>query len=487
MVTCSNCGIENPDSRLFCAVCGTQLREAEPTAPDPTPPPASNTDSLFPDWLTTPGTSPIGASSAPKKSALPSWLQGAEMEPAATPPPVAPSSSPAAPGDSAPPSLEERTRVSLPPTPAPKIEELRPKARGTILPTPSGKPETWDEHLDFSDLPEWEEEKESETLSPFADAGVLKEPPMGAVETQGLLAGVAGAIPIEPIIRQARRAPMPAPPMTDEPLSAETDAATNLFAQIAGGAVRPEPITIPRSAARGTGFLHLLLLVAVLVGMGLKLGGWELFNPPTPSPTTQAYATTLATLPRDGTVLLAVEYDGSVLDELNPTLLSTFNQIRSIAPEGQVVVVSSSPVGEALAFQAWNASVAAMGGKTEWVSRGYVTGGITGQRATVADIPATMTLVVAGDSSAAQRWIEQLTVLEAERPLLAIVPASAEVMLRPYLASGQVDGAIATLTESAAYELTQNETGGTAWARLDTVTLAAMVIVLAMIVGWVRK
>lgn len=478
--------MENSDSRLFCAVCGTQLREEEPPPPDPTPPPISNTDSLLPDWLTTPGASASAPSSAGKKSALPSWLQGAEIEPAptptqpaVTPPPI---STPNAP---LPLSLEERTRV-MPPPSAPGAEERPPKPRDTILPTPSGKPETWDDHLDFSDLPEWEAD-ESLAESPFAAQESLKEPPMGAVETEGLLAGVAGAIPIEPIIRQYRRSPIPLPPATDEPLSAETDEATNLFAQIAGGAVRPEPITVPRSVARGTGFLHLLLLVAVIGGLGLKLGGWELFNPPTLSPSAQSYATTLATLPRNGIVLLGVDYDGGVSDELNPALISTFNQIRTLAPEGRVIVVSASPVGGALVQSAWDTSVEAVGGKTELLLLGYVTGGISGQRVTLAENPADMTLVVAGDSTAAQRWIEQTTAVASDRPLLAIVPASAEIMLNPYLASGQVAGALTSLTESAAYELSQSDEGGSAWARLDTITLAAMVIVLAMVVGLVRR
>lgn len=486
MVTCPNCGIENSDSRLFCAVCGTQLREETTPLPDPTPPPVSNTDSLFPDWLTASGTSPLGSAPSPKKSALPSWLQGAEIEPlptpkAAAPPPVSP------PSDPAPASLEERTRVTLPPTPTPKVEEAPPKGRSTILPTPSGKPETWDDHLDFSDLPEWEEIDVVEAGTPLAAADEAKEPSMGVVETQGLLAGVTGAIPIEPIIRQSRRVPLPAPPITDEPASAETDEATALFAQIAGGAVRPEPITVPRSAARGTGFLHLLLMVAVLGGILLKAAGWELFNSPVATPAVQAYSTTLAALPRDATVLVAVEYEGSIADELNPSLLATFNQIRDTAPEGRVVVVSTSPLGTALVREAWDASVEAVGGKTEWDGVGYVTGGTAGQRATLARYPAAMTLVVAGDSLAAQRWIEQITALAPERPLLAIVPAGAEVMVRPYLASGQVDGLIGNVTESAAYELSQTDEGGNAWARLDTITLAALVIVLAMVVGWLRK
>lgn len=371
--------------------------------------------------------------------------------------------------------------------PVAPVEDVRPKARETLIPTPSGKPETWDDHLDFSDLPEWETES-AEEASPIAEPDMPKEPPMGSVETQGLLAGVTGAIPIEPIIRQSRRVPLPLPSIEEEPPSADTDEATNLFAQIAGGAVRPDPITVPRSAALGTGFLHLLLLVAVVGGVLLKLGGWELFNPPTSSPMTQAFGASLADIPRDATVLLAIDYDGAVLDELNPSLVTTFNQLRSTAPEGEVLVVSSSPVGESLAWEAWRDSVDAVGGKTEWNSSvGYVTGGIIGQRLTFAQHPADLVLIVAGDSTALQRLIEQSTAIAPERPVVAIVPASAEVMLRPYLASGQVDGAIASLTDSAAYEWSQGDGGSTAWARLDTVTLAALVIVLAMVVGWVRK
>jgi hypothetical protein len=494
MVPCPNCGIDNPESRLFCAVCGTQLREEEPPPPDPTPPLPASATSVFPEWLTAP-TSQTPSGDAPKKSALPSWLQGAEVD--LPPPPIqkaepAPVADPTPPPAQLPPtvgvpldSLQARTRVDLPSTPTPKAEPPPTKSRSTILPTPTGKADTWDDRLDFSDLPDWEMEEEAPADSVAADTH--REPPMGSVETQGLLAGVAGAIPIEPIIQQSRRAPPPAPPMNAEPLTAASDEAVALFSQIAGGAVQPEPITIPRSAAVGSGVLHLLLLLAVLGGLALKATGWELFNPPTPAPHTQAYAASLSALPRNGAVLVAVEYDGAVLDELNPTVIATLNQIRTIAPEGRVMVVSSSPVGVTLVSEAWNDSVEAVGGKTEWESLGYVTGGATGQRATLARHPADVMVVVAGDSTAAQRWIEQNTAVAPDRPLLAIVPASAEVMMRPYLASGQVDGAIASITDSAAYELSQQDEDGRAWQRLDTVTLAALVVVLAMVVGVVRK
>ena len=213
MVNCPNCGIENPDSRLFCAVCGTQLREPEPIPPEPPPPPVSTTGSLLPDWLTMPATSASNPASESKKSALPGWLQGADLEgpstpttPAPPPPVVLP------PGDST--SLEARTRVTLPPSATPSRDERRPDSRAPGLRASSGKSEAWDEQLDFSDLPE----RDTDELPPQVsdkDDPAPDERPMGAVETEGLLAGVSGAIPIEPCIRLSRRFRIPFTAVTE--------------------------------------------------------------------------------------------------------------------------------------------------------------------------------------------------------------------------------------------------------------------------------
>lgn len=470
MNTCPNCGIDNADSRSFCAVCGTTLREEEPTPPTPTPPPTVE----LPEWLAMPPT-PTGDSSTPPppKKALPAWLQAAALPPATPPTTEATeTAAPTAPASSTPPSALDRLNSVLNDAPL-----ATPRATPTATTNEGAKVGGWDETLDFSDLPDWEEEipPDLAPLTPFVDDA----PPLGIVETQGLLAGVSGVIPIEPIIRQSRTVPPP-PLFTDVPTSSSNDEAARLFAQIAGGAVQPEPITVRRTDRRSTGMLHFLLVLTIVISL---LYGGAIFSAPAPSPTVQSFAgVIIEQVSADATILVAVDYDGAVMDEINPSLVATLTHLRRVAPNGRIIAVSSSPVGATLAEQAWAQSE---GEGATWENRGFIPGGTTGQRATLTTIPATLTIVVAGDSNALQRWLEQVTAIDPERPMLAIVPARAETMVRPYLNSGQIDGAIANPNDSAAYEVNLGEPGA-AWRRVDTATVAALVVVVAMLVGTIR-
>ena len=146
---------------------------------------------------------------------------------------------------------------------------------------------------------------------------------------------------------------------------------------------------------------HLLLLLTVVGGLALRASGWELFAAPAAGAATQAYASTLAALPANAEILLALDVDGTVLDEMSPPLAETFDQLGRVAPDGRVLVASSSPVGAALIERSTpeEARIA-----IDPESPGYMTGGPAGQRAVLERSSADLMVVVAGESSGAQRY-----------------------------------------------------------------------------------
>ncbi len=440
MVTCLSCGIENSSTRVFCAVCGTRLREDDPLPVE------------VPEVITPP------EPSAPK-SVLPSWLQGADLELA--PPPV----------DPVVPSFTYPAETRRPTTPKAAV------------------PGDWDEKLDFSDLPDWDMDDPSvDTSAPDPDPApfdvpiVEDEPFYAEGEGNGLLTGVRGPIPIEPIVSITHRPPE-FPAITEEVPTDATQEAANLFAQIAGGAVRPDPITVARPTLPGAGLLYLLLLLVVTIPLALEL---IVFDLPAPRSSVVAYAGVIDALPADGTVLVAVDYDGGVQDELTPALAATLSHLRRTLSAGTITAVTTSPFGSAVAEAAWRSSQPTQG--ATWNNQGFTSGGVSGQRTLLSVTSADVVIVVAADSGKAGSWIEQNSALAPTRPVLALVPATAETMVSPYLASGQVAGALMSINDTATYEATtlgMRRRDSLGWRRLDAATLAATAMVGVILLGTV--
>lgn len=455
MIECPNCGTPNTEGRAFCQICGEKL---------PAPPAASapGADEAMIDWL----------------------LEEPEGDPEPSPPPPAPQE--AAPSAAEPSTLPEWLR-DLPV----QAEVAAPAEVGD-----------WDDALDFSELPDWEEPDEEPPAGPRDAAGRQpkvvrvgrRPPPDGANPIQGgeslgsgLLAGIQAPIPVEPVITIQHRAPA-------FPTRAEVerdDEAANLFARIAGGAILMDPVTLPERHTRSARLLNLLLLLAILVPLLLGPG---LLGPPAPLPAAVQYWETLEALPAGSSVLLAFEYQGALSEELTPAVIDTLVHLQAVEGMPRLITVSTTPQGNALAGIALQAA-----GMDEGLVQRctYLPGGAIALRALLAgqgrvelgtgcrlEAAPDLLLVIGNEANDVQGWIEQAALVAPGTPLAAIVPTAAEPSLAPYLASGQLIGLLSGVPGAASYEFYGLRTDeGLAWRRLDATTLAALLFLVAIVAG----
>lgn len=473
MISCPNCGTENPAERAICQLCGEPLPAAPPRKPEEAAQVVDRTDASDElDWL---------LADDPPAPTTP--------QPDPTPAPMPPAEPPARPSNAFVPDWLQGTEMEAPP-PEPELE--------------------WDEDLDFSDLPEWEVDPEVGQVEPPSEAprGVGRTTPTAPIAYEpftpgdpiqsaesmgsGLLTGVRGPIPVEPIVRVSHDVPDYAQNVAAEPVE---DAAA-LWAQIAGGGVISAPV-VPRVKRRGRFLLAPLLLLALIIGT-LLMPNLTIFGAPPPLPAATAYADTIAALPPNSTVLLAFEYEGGLIDEMEPAAIATLRQLRAVADGGRLLVVSTNPQGPALADAAWRASgrtaLAGMPPATRpvWVPIGYQPGGTIAIRSLLASAlpgPGTtrqldLLIVFGNEANDVQLWVEQVGIMQPTLPILAAAPATAEATLAPYLRTAQVDGLLAGVPSVASYELYGlGEQDGPAWRRLDALTLAALFTLLVIVVG----
>lgn len=416
MIECPNCTIENPPGRAYCQVCGERLPSPYADAGGEGAPPRDQTlpesDRFAPRTDTS-----NNVPEPPLADHLPSWLQGTE--------------------------IYEEDAAAL------AVE--------------------WDEDLDFSNLPDWPipgigaptrdsaatwEDESPETVRPAATG-------------QGLLSGVAGPIPVEAAVEStpaASRVPLlPG-------LAVATDEATNLFARIAGGVVVPRPT---RRGRVGTGWvrgIQLMLLLSILIPLLIEA---NLFGSAPLPAAAAAFQAEMESLPAGESLLVAIEYDGGMIDAVEPAAALAFEQVALDGAARPLLIATSSAQGLGLAARLQPGATSA---GLEWQELGYYPGEESGPRGALADAaraatPPGLLLVIGGESRDVQRWLEQSRMADPTLPVIAIVPALAEPVLTPYLDSGQLRGLLAG---PAATSALATATGSAAGPRVDALALGLL-------------
>jgi hypothetical protein len=143
---------------------------------------------------------------------------------------------------------------------------------------------------------------------------------------------------------------------------------------------------------------------------------------------------------------------------------------------------------------------------TLFTNLGYIPGGITGLRA-FAENPSqilprslsgkkawdsepltseatlvsfNLVLVITENPDTARAWVEQAQAKLENTPLLMVISAQAEPMVRPYYDSGQIDGLVTGIAGSVAYENLVGQSGpaSTYWDSLSASLLVAVVLIL---------
>lgn len=225
-------------------------------------------------------------------------------------------------------------------------------------------------------------------------------------------------------------------------------------------------MTDPRTALRRAAPALLVVLLAIaLVAPApavLRLGAAD-------DGPAQRWSAALDSLPAEATVLVAHDPDLGTYAEIRPTVRAALADL--LARNARLAFVSLTPEGRAL-FLAERARL-----KREVVNPvrildlGFVTGaeaalvslaagpaipaGAQGSiaRALASEGTAALDalLVIGGNDLGPRSWIEQFTPRVGDLPVLAITPTVLLPEIQPYLGSGQLDAALSTPRDGAAY------------------------------------
>jgi len=455
---------------------------AEPASPfGASAAPASDT----PDWMSSLGgapaepASPFGASVTPA-SDTPDWmssLSGAPAEPApsfADPSfeaPAEPGPSFAAPETAQPSWMSEAGTGSALAGETPSwLSAFRPSgsdATEGALPPAGATPFGASDEIAQTALPSWL--AALKPASPDSPGGATEADTYQ--ETVGLLAGVRGILRAEPLIA------MPHKSNTEVHKLLVTDAHV-AQADILAGFLKEDTETSPeakRKARLSVPFERWLVMVLLIVAVIVP----PLFTPGIfPVPRTINLATQKAfqiidKLPNDKPALIAFDYDPAQSGELNPGAEALVSHLirRGVPLIGVSALATGAGVGEEVLRHAAEGKYAY---GTHYTNLGYILGGPVGlylfavapRRAFQIDFQGTaqawdqpllaslwppdagrslgdelsLIVLISATPEATRAWIEQTRALTAKVPMIAVVSAGAEPLVRPYYEGSYHEG-----------------------------------------------
>jgi hypothetical protein len=186
-------------------------------------------------------------------------------------------------------------------------------------------------------------------------------------------------------------------------------------------------------------------------------------------------------------VLVAFDYDPALSGELEAVAAPIMDQLLSKGTP--LALVSTSPTGPALAEHFLKTTllinVHQYQSGEQYVNLGYLAGGPAGILYLADSVTDAMPVNVEGRSAwktgplqgiqslssfaaviiltdnadTGRNWIEQAGPRLGDKPMLMIISAQAEPMIRPYFDSGQLKGLVSGLSDAKIYEQTYNRPG----------------------------
>ncbi|MBC7249705.1 MAG: zinc ribbon domain-containing protein [Anaerolineae bacterium] len=449
-----------------------------------------------------------------EEGAIPSWLQEIkDMEPPPLEEPAALVEAPAPPEE----AVEEEELEEVPPftvgveklieTPPVPEEAVEAGVEG-VVEEELAPPEV--EGLAKATIPAWlmalrPAEAEKEPAAP----GVEEEAVPVAMETTGLLAGIPGVLPAEPIIGVPH---VPRPP-AEVTVPGELALEAKLLGEVVAEQ-RPAGVVLPRERAQrlarqvGRFLLYLALITAVLLPYFFSTGLFDESVPPAPE--TEDFYRAIENLEPDAVVLVAFDYDPSLAGEMN---LQAEALVHHLMRRGlKVMTLSMYPGGQALAeqvllsaaglyeYQAGTdyinlgylpnhpASLRAFAGMNPLVGFSYegtpVQETLLGQRiSSLSDFA--LIVELAADQQTLRWWVEQVGSQYPNLPLVAGISAGLDPYVRPYYETPgrrQLKGLLVGLPGAAQYEGLTGRVGR-ALDNLESQGLAHLTIVAAIVVS----
>jgi hypothetical protein len=311
-----------------------------------------------------------------------------------------------------------------------------------------------------------------------AAASLIGEPEPQQIEGAGPLAGLRGALPAEPDVSQAQKPPVYS-------IKLQVTDAQQIQAELLRGLIDSEgqaqalpgrPVVTSQQVIR--------LAIAVLLIFPLLfvlLTGVPQLSLPAPSLEVAAVGRLIDSLPPGAPVLLAVDYQPGFSGEMDAITVPVVQHL--FARGAYLVIVSTISTGPVQAEHLL-AQVRTLGGTSQQVvtssaNLGFIPGGATGLLAfaqsprdalpanlrgdRVWDAPGlqsvdtldkfALVVVTTENPDIARNWVEQVQPKLGATPLVMVLSAQAEPLVRPYFQASppQVDGLIGGLAGGAAY------------------------------------
>jgi hypothetical protein len=327
------------------------------------------------------------------------------------------------------------------------------------------------------------------------------------VEGAGPLSGLKGVLPAEPDISIVRKPPAYSAKLrVSEAQQAHADLLSQLMkAEAEISPIPGRPIISPQHVLRIA--IAIILILSILLPIVL---GIPQFNLPQFTTETSSTSQLVGELPPGAPVLLAIDYQPGLSGEMDAATGAIVDHI--MIKGAFLTLVSSLPTGPVQAEhllakvnQAGNHQYSA---PVQYINLGFVPGGPAGLLGFAEDprkvIPSAlsgeptwekeplsritsladfaMVVVATEDPDTARAWIEQVQPTLNTTPMILVVSAQAEPLVRPYYQATprQIQGMVSGLVSGVAYENMLGRSGNTVayWAPFSMGMLVAVLLIL---------
>jgi endogenous inhibitor of DNA gyrase (YacG/DUF329 family) len=388
-----------------------------------------------------------------------------------------------------------------------KPEEKEEKA-------PEGRnDELANENLEVSDLPNWVQAMRP-VESVVADAKPAAPEDALVTENSGPLAGLRGVLPAVPGLGTLRKPPAYSVKLQVTDGQQRYAAYLERLVSSEAQPQKPAPTGLA-SSQLWRWAITILLIVAVILPLFTGFPAVPEMSVLSPSmqlaPSDKGMASALVDgLPENTPVLIAFEYDPALSGELEAAAAPLIDKLLS--KQARLTLISTSPTGPALAEQFIQQTtlinIHQYQSGEQYVNLGYLAGGQAGvlyfaldpQEAasdTTNGQPAWETkplqgvqsirdfkalIILTDNADTGRNWIEQAGPYLGSTPMIMVISAQAEPMLRPYFDSGQIKGLVTGLVDAKLQEQA-NSTPGLAYHYWGSFSLAVLVAEILIVIG----
>ncbi len=361
-----------------------------------------------------------------------------------------------------------------------------------------------DEVIEPADLPIW-----LAAMRPVD--GLSQETPtsednLRTVESTGPLAGLSGILPAEPAIARVKKSSAYAIKLQ---VSDNQQAHAAMLEELIKNEGNVEPIP-EKARISSQHVLRLSIFIVLLLAIIWPVLTGSVNTPlPVIAPETLETKRIIDSISSGAPVLMAVEYEPGLLGEMDAASAGVIDHL--MIRGAYLTLISTSTMGPAQAERLIsvinNSTDHDYQPSTQYVNLGYIPGGPTGllgfattprsvlpfaldnspiwESGPLSNVQNVrdfeLVVVITEDADSARAWIEQVQPALASTPLVMVLSAQAEPMIRPYYEGSprQVNGLVTGLAGGASYEETMPRTSLARkyWDAFSYGLLAAVVLI----------